>query len=50
LALLERETPDLAAVIRAWPTLPEPVKAGIVAMVRASAGDSAANCAAGGER
>jgi len=29
--------PDLEAVISAWPELPEAVKAGIVAMVRASA-------------
>lgn len=27
--------PDLAALAAAWPTLPEAVKAGIVAMVRA---------------
>jgi hypothetical protein len=27
---------DLAAVVAAWPTLPEPVRAGILAMVRAS--------------
>ena len=27
--------PDLAAVVAAWPTLPEPVKAGILAMVKA---------------
>ena len=25
--------PDLAAVLSAWPNLPEPVKAGILAMV-----------------
>ena len=31
--------PDLAAVVAAWPTLPEAVRAGIVAMVRASARD-----------
>ena len=28
--------PELASVIEAWPDLPEPVKAGILAMVRAS--------------
>jgi hypothetical protein len=28
--------PDLAAIVAAWPTLPEPIKAGIVAMVKAS--------------
>ena len=28
--------PDLAAVVAAWPTLPEAIKAGILAMVRAS--------------
>jgi hypothetical protein len=27
---------DLAAVVAAWPTLPEPVRADILAMVRAS--------------
>src|SRR4051794_25796744 len=27
------DDPDLAAVIEAWPTLPEPIRAGIVAMV-----------------
>jgi len=33
------ETPsDLAAVIDAWPGLPEAVRAGIVAMVKASKG------------
>jgi hypothetical protein len=30
--------PDLAAVVAAWPTLPEALRAGIVAMVRASGG------------
>ncbi|MCZ6446214.1 MAG: hypothetical protein O6758_08515 [Planctomycetota bacterium] len=28
--------PDLQCLIDAWPTLPKPVKAGIVAMVRAA--------------
>jgi hypothetical protein len=31
--------PDLVAVIAAWPDLPEALKAGIVAMVRASVED-----------
>jgi hypothetical protein len=30
--------PDLSAIIDAWPALPEAVKAGIVAMVKAAAG------------
>ena len=30
--------PDLSAVIDAWPTLPKAIRAGIVAMVRASKG------------
>jgi hypothetical protein len=30
--------PDLAAVVAAWPTLPEPVRAGILAMVRTASG------------
>jgi hypothetical protein len=29
--------PDLAAVVDAWPMIPEAIRAGIVAMVRASA-------------
>jgi hypothetical protein len=32
--------PDLAAVIDAWDRLPEAVKAGIVAMVKAALGTS----------
>jgi hypothetical protein len=28
--------PGLAAVISAWPDLPEPIRAGILAMVRAA--------------
>lgn len=28
--------PDLAAIVDAWPALPEPIRAGIVAMVKAS--------------
>jgi hypothetical protein len=35
-----QKTPsDLAAIIDAWPTLPEAIKAGILAMVRASGRD-----------
>jgi branched-chain amino acid transport system substrate-binding protein len=37
------ETPDdLARVVAAWPTLPEPIKAGIVAMVEAASGNDSA--------
>ena len=36
LAFFDLESPDLAAVVAAWPTLPEALRAGIVAMVRAS--------------
>jgi hypothetical protein len=28
--------PDLAKIIDAWPTLPEPIRAGILAMIRAA--------------
>ena len=35
LAFLTPKMPDLAAVVKAWPYLPEPVKAGILAMVKA---------------
>jgi hypothetical protein len=31
--------PDLAALVAAWPDLPEPIRAGIMAMVRASGGN-----------
>jgi hypothetical protein len=30
--------PGLAALIDAWPTLPEPIRAGILAMIRAAGG------------
>jgi hypothetical protein len=36
LALLHRQSPDLAAVIDAWPRLPDAIRQGIVAMVRAA--------------
>ena len=36
LADLLQNDPDLAAVIRTWPGLPEAVRAGIVAMVKAA--------------
>ncbi|MBN2580954.1 MAG: hypothetical protein JXB10_18365 [Pirellulales bacterium] len=32
--------PDLGAIIDAWPKLPDPIKAGILAMVRAAGGKS----------
>jgi len=31
---------ELAAVVAAWPTLPEPVKAGILAMIRVTGGNN----------
>jgi hypothetical protein len=31
----QQNEPDLAAVVDAWPNLPEPIKAGILAMVKA---------------
>jgi hypothetical protein len=30
--------PDLAALVETWPRLPEPIRAGILAMVRAAGG------------
>jgi hypothetical protein len=30
--------PDLAAIVDAWPALPEAIRAGIVAMVKAASG------------
>jgi hypothetical protein len=32
--------PDLAAVVAAWPDLPDPIRAGILATVRAVAGSA----------
>ena len=32
------DDPDLAAVVAAWPELPEAIKAGILAMVKAASG------------
>jgi hypothetical protein len=45
-----RTDPDLAAVMAAWPDLPEPIRAGILAMVRASmvAPETAKSAANGG--
>ena len=40
LALLAEKSPDLAAVVKAWQDLSEAVKAGILAMVKAGAGDA----------
>ena len=30
--------PDLAEVVQAWPELPEPIRAGILAMIRSASG------------
>ena len=35
--------PDLAAVVDAWPGLPEAIRAGIMAMVRAASGSGEAS-------
>ena len=35
-ALLEQESPDLAAVVKDWKALPKAVKAGILAMIGAA--------------
>jgi hypothetical protein len=37
LARESQNDPDLARVVEAWPALPEAIRAGIVAMVRAAA-------------
>jgi hypothetical protein len=37
-AQIKLKDPDLGAIIDAWPTLPEPIKAGILAMVRTASG------------
>ena len=37
LALFASQNPDLAEVVKAWPNLPEPIRKGILAMVKASA-------------
>ncbi len=39
LALLNRKSPDLALLVERWDTLPEVVRAGIVAMVKATLKD-----------
>jgi hypothetical protein len=36
LALLVQKSPDLAVVVECWDSLSEPVRAGIVAMVKAA--------------
>jgi hypothetical protein len=36
LAFLDQNSPDLATVCRAWTDLPEAIRAGILAMVKAS--------------
>ena len=36
LALLAKQSPDLALLVEAWDTLPDAVRAGIVAMVKAA--------------
>ncbi len=38
LAFLQHERPDLATIVEAWESLPEALKAGIVAMVNAAKG------------
>jgi hypothetical protein len=39
LAFLSQNQPDLAAVIKAWPTLPAPIKAAILAMIKSTNGE-----------
>ncbi len=38
LAFLNRKSPDLALLVESWDALPEAVRAGIVAMVKAAGG------------
>jgi hypothetical protein len=38
LALLAQKSPDLALVVEHWDNLPEAVRAGIVALVKAAGG------------
>jgi hypothetical protein len=38
LALLARASPDLALIVERWESLPEALRAGIVAMVKAAEG------------
>ena len=38
LAELLADAPELPALLAAWPTLPEPLRAGIAAMVKAASG------------
>ncbi len=40
LATILQNHPELASVVESWPTLPEPVRVGILAMVRSSQGPS----------
>ena len=35
LGVLSQESPDLAMIVKAWPTLPGPIKAGILALIQA---------------
>ncbi len=37
---LAENAPDLAALVTAWPNLPEPITAGILAMVKAAQGET----------
>jgi len=38
LALLRQKSPDLGLVVKRWDTLPEAIKTGILAMVKAAGG------------
>jgi len=40
LALLGQKSPDLALIVERWDSLPEAVKAGILAMIKASTDDN----------